>query len=227
MSTRIGGAAPFGLALIALGVVLILDNLEVVDATGLLAGWWPVAVVAAGLWWVFTDSTVTGVVVAVVGGLLLVSTLDLVEVTVGALILPGLLLVVGGAFVQAGARIRGAEVAMAGSAAILGGTGGTNGGRHVRANVATAVFGDARLAVSDGGTDRERLLVTATAVFGDVRVEVPAGWRIEDHLTRVLGDVTIPTDQPSYPESPLIALHGLVLLGDVHVHYVDLAEGVR
>ena len=227
MNTRIDGAVPFGLALIALGVLLTLDNLEVVDATGVLAGWWPVAVVLAGLWWAFTDSPVAGVLVIVVGGLLLVATLDLVEVTVGALILPGLLLVVGGALVQAGARVRGAEVAMAGAGRAAVGAGDADAGRHPRANVATAVFGDARLAVSDGGADVDELLVTATAVFGDVRVEVPAGWRIEDHLTRVLGDVTIPADQPTYPESPTIALHGLVLLGDVYVHYVDLAEGVR
>jgi len=227
VNTRIGGAVPFGLALIALGVVLALDNLEVVDAAGLLAGWWPAAVVLAGVWWACTDSPVAGVLAIVVGGVLLLGTLDVVEVTVGALILPGLLLVVGGAMLQAGARIRGAEVAIAGAARTADDGGGAGAGRPARANVATAVFGDARLAVSDGGTDRERLLVTATAVFGDVRVEVPAGWRVEDHLTRVLGDVTIPTDQPTYPESPTIALHGLVLLGDVHVHYVDLAEGVR
>lgn len=210
----IDGALPFGLALIVLGVLLALDNLEVVDAGTLLAGWWPLAVLAAGVWWLATGAPVLGVLAVLASGLLLTSTLELVDVPFGRLVVPGLLVVVGGGLLQAGLRIRSARLEVAESGAAAG-------------PAATAVFGDARLVIGEGGADPGRVVATATAVLGDVSVELPAGWRIEDRITRLLGDVTLPSTQPTSPGSPVVELHGVVLFGDVQVRYVDLAEGGR
>ena len=251
-SRRVDGAVPFGLALIVLGVLLALDNLEVVDASDLLAGWWPVAVIAAGLWWTVTGAPVSGLATAAVGGLLLAATLELVDLPLARLILPGILVVVGGSLLQAGVHLRTAQVGAASQGGAAGpdgavaqeGVGGNgslgrtsaasdagrpSGGRErqLAGPSATAVFGDARLVLGDDGHDADRLVVTTTAVFGDVRVEVPSGWRLEDHLTRLLGEVTLPTVQPSYPEAPVVVLHGLVALGDVRVRYAELEEGGR
>lgn len=230
----IDGAVPFGLALIVLGVLLALDNLEVVDASDLLAGWWPLAVVAAGIWWSVTGSLVSGLATVTVGGMLLVATLGVVELPLGRLVFPGILVIVGGALLQAGVRLRVAQAdvddsppAGTGRAVTAGGDPPTAGDRLLAGPTATAVFGDARLVVGDDGRDIDRLVVTTTAVFGDVRVEVPSGWRLEDRITRLLGDVTLPREQPSYPESPVVVLHGLVALGDVRVRYAELLEGGR
>ncbi len=217
---RFDGALPFGLALIAVGVLLALDNLEVLDASDLLAGWWPAAVVIAGLWWAVTGAPVAGLFVMVVGGLLLLSTLELVDIPIGRLIVPGILVAVGGAMLQAGLRVRTAHLEVAELATAAG-------DRPSEGLAATAVFGDARLIVSDDGVDTDRLVVTATSVFGDVRVEVPAGWRLENRITRLLGDVTLPSEQPSYPESPVVVLYGVVVFGDVQVRYTDPVEGGR
>ncbi len=229
---KIDGAVPFGLALILLGVLLALDNLEVVDASDLLAGWWPVAVVVAGVWWSVTGSLVTGLATAAVGGMLLFATLGVVALPLGRLVFPGILVIVGGSLLQAGMRLRAAQAEADDRppvgperAATSGGGPPTAGGRQLAGPTATAVFGDARLVVGDDGRDTDRLVVTATAVFGDVRVEVPSGWRLENRITRLLGDVTLPREQPSYPESPVVVLHGLVAFGDVRVRYA--LEGGR
>ncbi len=218
----INGAVPFGLALIAVGVILILDNLDLVDASALLAGWWPVALIVAGLWWSVTGAPLSGLFVIAVGVLLLATTQDVVDVELGNLIFPALLVIVGGALLQAGWKVRSARVSMASVT-----SGWPRPGSAPGEPSATAVFGDARLIVSDDGADLDRRLVTATAVFGDVSIEVPAGWRVVDNLTRVLGDVSIPRDQPHYPESPTVEVHGLCIFGDVTVRYVDLTEGAR
>lgn len=218
----INGAVPFGLALIAAGVILILDNLGVVDAAELFAGWWPVAVIAAGLWWLVTGAPLSGLFVTAAGSLLLATTQDVVDVELGNLIFPAFLVVVGGALLQAGWKVRSARVSMASvTAGLQRSAAGPDGPS------ATAVFGDARLIVTDDGEDLDRRLVTATAVFGDVSIEVPAGWRVVDNLTRVIGEVSIPRDQPDYPESPTVEVHGLCIFGDVSVRYVDLSEGAR
>ena len=214
------GGVPFGLALIFVGALLALDNLEVVDASELLAGWWPAAVILVGVWWALTGAPVAGLFVAVVGAMLLLSTLALVDIPIGSLILPGILVVVGGAMLQAGMRVRAAHIEVA----ELPGASGELGAEGL---AATAVFGDARLIVGDGGMDTDRLVVSATSVFGDVRVDVPAGWRLENRITKLLGDVTLPREQPSHPGSPVVVLHGLVVFGDVRVRYSDPVEGGR
>jgi hypothetical protein len=92
---------------------------------------------------------------------------------------------------------------------------------------ATAVFGDARLVVSDSDPGLDRATVTALSVFGDVKIDVPAGWRVENRATAILGDVKVPRDQPTYAEAPVVELHGLVLFGDAKVRYLDATEGGR
>ena len=226
----VNGAVPFGLALIAVGVLLTLDNLAVLDAADLLAGWWPVAVIVAGLWWLVTGAPLTGLIVAVVGLLLLATTQDVVEADVGSLIFPVLLVIVGGGLLQAGWRVRTARVAVAGTASDAG----TGRGRAATASAvgasersATAVFGDARIAVHDTGADQRHVLVTATSVFGDVRIEVPPGWRVIDRVSRVLGDVSVPHDQPDDPDAPVVEVHGLVVFGEVSVRATDRMKGPR
>jgi len=233
-SRTVDGAVPFGLALIVLGVLLALDNLEVVDASELLAGWWPLAVIAAGAWWTVTGSPAPGLATVAVGGILLVVTLGVIELPLGRLILPGLLVVVGGSLLQAGGRLRAAQVEVgAGPSPVRGPAATDTEGRSAASDrrlagpTATAVFGDARLVLDGDDRATDRLVVTTTAVFGDVRVEVPSGWRLEDRITRLLGDVTLPPQRPVAPGSPVVVLHGLVALGDVRVRYVDRKEAGR
>ena len=216
--SRITGAVPFGLVLIALGVVLLLDNLEVVDAAELLAGWWPVAVIAAGVWWLVAGARWTGTVMAVVGVLLLATTLDVVDADVGSLVLPALSLLLGGALLHAGARVRDARGADGRPvfASAWGYGDDDPGGWPAGDLAATAVFGDARLVVSDLRGEG-RVTVTILSVFGDVRIEIPSGWRVEDHTTRVFGDVKVPRSRSTAPDAPVVELHGLVLFGDAKV----------
>jgi hypothetical protein len=213
----VDGAVPFGVALIALGVVLALDAADVVDAGELLAGWWPVAIVGAGLWWAVTGAAVVGLLVVLVGALLLTTTQEVVEAPVGALVLPAVLVLIGGAMLQAAARLRTARTEIPAHAS---GSRGTTPGQ-----AATAVFGDARLTLAAARPEQDRLLVAATSIFGDVRIEVPTGWRVEDRMTRLLGDVKLPTSPAADPATPVVELHGLALFGDVDVRY--LREGRR
>lgn len=215
---RVDGAVPLGLALIALGVIFTLDAMEVLDARELLAGWWPVAIVAAGAWWALTGTTTAGLLAVLVGVLLLATTHDLVDVPVGSLVLPGLLLFVGGALLQAGARLRAARLEVPAGPPGSGVTGATQS--------ATAVFGDARLPVSPAGDGADRVVV-ATSVFGDVRVTVPDGWRVEDRVTRILGEVKVPAPLRGPSDGPVAELHGLALFGDVRVERADHGKGGR
>ena len=225
----VSGAVPLGLALIVVGVLLTLDNLAVLDAAELLAGWWPVAVMVAGVWWLLTGSPLTGLIVTVIGLLLLATTQDVVEADVGSLIFPVLLVIVGGGLLQAGWRVRTARITVGTASSVGAGRAGAKASDAVGESQrsATAVFGDARIAVYDDGADHRRVLVTATSVFGDVKIEVPPGWRVIDRVGRVFGDVSVPRDQPDDTEAPVVEVYGLVVFGDVTVRASDRMKGPR
>ncbi|MFA9432204.1 LiaI-LiaF-like domain-containing protein [Egicoccus sp. AB-alg2] len=198
----------FGLALIVAGLLLLLDRLEVLDAGRLAADWWPLVIVGIGVWWLFADSRLAGLAAIAVGVVLLGVVHDVVEGNVGNLIFPAVLVLIGAGALTAGARMR---RAMRGLPA--------PDGSWTQAPTAMAVFGDARLSVADDGTDHAA--VTAISVFGDVEVAVPAGWRVVDRTTALLGTVRIPQAQPTYAEAPVVELHGLAIFGDAKVRYLD------
>jgi hypothetical protein len=213
---RLDGTVGFGLVLITVGVVLTLDNLDIVSASELLAGWWPVAVIAVGLWVALRGSAIVGVLMAAVGGLLLLSTQEVVTASVGRLVGAGVLVVLGGTLLQAGRRVHAAQLALVHS--LDRSAAAARDGADAPTPAATAIFGDARMVVDDAVPEAGRVLVSATSVLGDVRIEVPAGWPVEDHITRILGDVRLPArTTPPGPGVPVVELHGVALLGDVRV----------
>lgn len=242
-SIQISGAAQAGLSLIAVGGMLLADNLGWLDAGALLRDWWPALVILAGVSWLVTGAPWVGGAAIMIGVLLLANVQDLIDADIGSLIFPSILVFLGMTLLNASAKVRAAHgtdgrplrFATAGK----GGVGGPNrsdgAGRACGPDhgwphgdlAATAIFGDARLVVGDSPVELDRITVTALAIFGEVKVDVPAGWRVEDHTTAVLGDVEVPRDQPTYAEAPVVELHGLVLFGNAKARYLDVPGGGR
>lgn len=209
--SRLNSSVALGLLLILVGGVLLLDRGGLVDAGALASDWWPLLFVAAGLWMTLTTSRLAGALLVAIGLLVLTAAHDLVEADVLGLIWPAILVAIGAGILVAGARMRGLTGTW---------TAADRAGWH-GPPTATAVFGDARLNLADDGSDRTA--VTTLAVFGDVLVSVPAGWRVVDRTTTLFGEIKIPHDQPTYPEAPVVEIHGMTLFGDTRVRYLDAA----
>lgn len=172
-------------------------------------------------------SLVFGLVLIVVGVLLVLDNLAVIEVELTRLVVPAVLVIVGGSLLHAGRRVRTASIADGEHPPWRRGAPGATTDGDGSGPSATAVFGDARLVIPASDDHGDRHLVTVTAAFGDVRIEVPATWRIDDHLTRVVGDVSVKRDQPADPAAPVVELYGLVLFGDVVVRAVGASEAAR
>jgi hypothetical protein len=202
-----------GVLLIAAGVVLLLHRADVIAADALFADWWPALIVLGGVWWLAERMWALGTIAIVLGALAFGDLHGVVEAPVGQLVFPALLLAAGASLVTAGARLRRARPRGRAIAAVTDGVLPTG----------IAVFGDAHLTVPD--EDVSSATVTTLSVFGDVHVEVPAGWRVRDRTSTVFGSVRVPTDQPPYPEAPIVELHGFALFGDVTARYTDAPRG--
>ncbi|MEX2650954.1 MAG: DUF5668 domain-containing protein [Acidimicrobiia bacterium] len=94
----------FGSAVVAVGVVLLLDNSGVLDAGDVFSRYWPVLVIAAGLLSFFANPGHWQIplIVVVVGTALLLRTLDVVDSL--SVVVPALLILIG-VFVMFG-RVR-------------------------------------------------------------------------------------------------------------------------
>ncbi|GEM_PF-1095835 len=221
-----GGPLLGGLGLIVLGVLLALEQVGVVDVTAVLFAWWPLVLVVLGGWWLLVGPRWTGAIVAVVGALLLAGLHLELPLAPTELVVPAVLALVGAALVAGGLRLRGSQTASAVAASSAPPAAGAAGASVTALPGATAVFGDAHVVVAGPEAPGTVVRVPVTVAFGDVHVEVPAGWRVRDRSTTLLGDVTIPDDPDGATTSPLAELHGAVLLGDVTVrHATGAATG--
>lgn len=220
-----------GLVLVTLGLVLLLDELGGVDARGLLATWWPLAVIAAGLVQAAVPprSVGGGTVVVAVGVVLLLWRLEVVDDL--SLLWPALLLTLGGWLLLGPGRRR--------RHATVGGEVGAEvdvvtvfsdrreqlaAGPFAGGSVVT-VFGDVDLDLTAGDPGGVAAIDGVT-VFGDLDLVVPATWRVTTSGPTILGDVRIDeavavTDGADRPE---LRLELVTIFGDVTVRRAPVAS---
>jgi len=224
------GRLIFGLAVIALGVLFLLDQLGQIDASSVLRWAWPCALLAYGLMRLTgtfcRQQTVSGGIVTLMGSWMLLRTLHVIPYGLHEF-WPVLIIAVGGMMVAGGLR-RGA-----------GGSGSGSGARDSANNVSAFAFwsGVDRKVVTQsfeggdisafmGGHEldlRGAKMAGDTAtidlfvVMGGVDMRVPEDWAVTYDGVLIMGGVedrTHPT--PGEVRGKLI-LKGFVMMGGVEV----------
>jgi hypothetical protein len=207
----------FGVGFVALGVVLLLGQLEVLDAGDVIGTWWPSIIVLAGVAQVATRprNLVGASILVALGGVLLLARLEVVDAV--GLVWPALLIAFG---VWLVARRPGAQ---AGSTALEGEVVAVFNDRDVRAapgpltdHSLTTVFGDLDLDLRDTTIEREATL-QVTTVFGDVDLEVPDTWRVTVSGPELFGDVRVVGGRDLPADAPRLHLRTTTVFGDLEV----------
>lgn len=219
------GRLLFGSLLAALGIVFLFDSARVVDGGDLIAGWWPVAIVALGI---FQGSA--GAATRRSATVLVLVGLGLLAVTSGvlgseawsyvwpvALVLIGLWILLGWGR-RYGSRPADDEVvegiAVLGSARLA-----TRSQTFRRASV-TSILGGVTLDLTEalpvaGGAD-----ISITSLLGGVTVLVPHGWLVEIRGLPILGSWDDTTDRAAVgPNPPRLEIQVLVALGGIEVKH--------
>jgi hypothetical protein len=211
-----------GLVLVGLGTVLLLGELGAIDATGLLATWWPLAVIAAGVVQLTVPprSLVGGPLVIAIGAVLLLWRLEVVDDL--ALLWPVLLLTLGG-WLLLGQRVR-----RDGAFTVDGVSGELDlvtvfSDRRVRvapgggaSGSIVTVFGDVDLDLT-AATPGRRARLDGVTVFGDVQVQVPADWRVTVGGATLFGGVQVDEGTAPRADETELRLDLVTVFGDVRV----------
>lgn len=217
-------ARPFlpGLLVAALGVVFLLDNLDVIDS-GRILRFWPLILILAGArhLWEARDrgAALWGAVLSGAGGLLLLEALDLVDFDVWDL-WPLVLVAIGLrmlAFPGRGAPAPhdGADGAL-NCSAFLGSVERRVRSADFRGGSALAFLGGVHLDLTGADVAGGEAVLHVSAVMGGVEIRIPEDWTTEVRLTPMLGGVEDRTRGPAAAARRLV-VEGAIFMGGLEI----------
>lgn len=211
----------FGALVVIVGILLLLDNLDVVDAGELIGTWWPSVFVLGGFLslaanprhWIMPLILIAG------GGALLLRTTGVVDSL--SIILPVLVIVVGllilfGRGLGSSSTLTDETVS---SFNLFSGSEVASHSDRFEGGRIGAVFGGAELDLRDAGLAPNASL-DVFAAFGGVEIAVPHGWRVDISGLPVFGGYDNATSKESLPpEAPHLRIDATVLFGGLEVKH--------
>lgn len=218
------GRILIGLALIALGVVFLLDRAGVLEAGETIRDWWPVSIVALGVVQLFDRprSLLGPGIVIGIGVVLLLFTTDVVTGSVFALLWPALLIAVGVAILVRhgrGPEVRreeGSPDDVVRATAVFGGHEVVSRSSAFRGGSATALCGGVTIDLRNARLYPEGAALDVTAILGGVEILVPRGWRVTTSGTPILGGIDNKTEGGEGPE---LRVDALTVLGGTDIKH--------
>jgi predicted membrane protein len=215
-----------GLAVISVGVLFTLDNLDVLDASRYLP-FWPVVLVAVGLLNLTTGregpQRVLGVFLTFVGGWLLLGRWGLVNVRFWDL-WPLLLVFWGAMIVWRGWHGRSSEHSYHDSSSVFSIVAFLSGFDRV---ITCESFqgGDISAFMGGGKLDltRARLapgttaVVNVSALMGGMEIRIPEEWAVDNKVVYFMGGSNDRSRFPNQSNAPRLVLRGFVMMGGVEI----------
>jgi predicted membrane protein len=212
---------------LTVGVLYLLESLDVLDAGEVIGRWWPVVLIAAGLLQLAGSrgSSIGPAIVIGAGTLLLLDTTAVIEGDTWDYVWPVVVVTLGAAILLGRPRVTAPPDAAADDTVTATGVFGEPKVRTVSQQFKhaslTAVFGGATLDLRNALPDPSGATITATAAFGGIHILVPRGWRIVLSGTPVFGGVTDKTESVGAlpPDAPTLSVNGLAIFGGVEVEH--------
>lgn len=215
----------FGLMIIAVAIIVLLANINVGFARELIASWWPLLIVAAGLYtlWQGRENYTWGMVLTAIGVSLLISTLGILGLSLGDVILPILMLAIGlavlaGSFNRTGTSRRQTDKSDDSISAILSGVSSRNSSKDYRGGSVNAVMGGAEIDLSRARIKQEAFL-QVWVLMGGINLRVPDGVTVKQRTTNILGGIEDKTIAAAGSgEGPTLYIDGTVTMGGIEIN---------
>lgn len=211
----------FGSLVVAIGVLLLLDNSDVLDAGDVVSTWWPIVVIAAGLLTFLSNPRHWQIplILGVVGTALLLRTLGVVDSL--DLVLPALLILIG-VFVMFGRARPGREVSdtdRINSFNVFSGTEIASHSAEFKGGNVGAIFGGAEIDLHDARLAPGATLDVFTA-FGGVEISVPEAWQVVTRGFPIFGGFeNVTAKERVGPDAPTLEVHATILFGGVEIKH--------
>ncbi len=212
-----------GGALVLVGVLFLLDLAGAVDAPELIAAWWPVLLVVAGIVHLALNPGhwFPPLLLIVLGGVLLAGTTGLIDDGILWPLFGAALLVLAGIAVVAGwTRGRPEPSPSSGEwmtvLAIMSRQQAANRSKRFSGGAVTAVFGSVDVDLS-GATMVPGAILDVLIIGGATDIVVPPGWRVQVRGLPLLGGWDNTTE--SVTDGPELVVNATVVLGSLDITY--------
>lgn len=232
----LSGRLIVGIALMVLGALWTLDNLDFMESEHIVR-WWPVVPLAIGVMKLtgfgMEKQTGFGAFLTIVGGLFLLDQFDVLSVNF-SIIWPLLFIFMG---VQLTMRaMRGTNTAgpapgpadaddYVRSFAVMGGVTRRNESQAFRGGELTAVMGGVELDLTDARALVGRAVVDVFAIWGGIDIRVPEDWRVELEAVPVMAGVESSARlAPGTDATGTLVVRGFVMMGGVEIKNGPLGE---
>jgi len=217
----------FGAIVVAVGCLLLLDNLGIVRFHDLWQ-YWPALLIAWGVSRIVDSRTpagwLWGGVICLIGAFLLMDTLDIIVFNF-AVVWPVLLIAFGISVLLRGLernRFRdGAQLPtspVVGTHAIFSDNKSGSDTKDFQGGEATAVFGAARFDLRNASMTVDEARIDVNVVFGEVEVRVPETWNVVNRAGVVFAGVNDKTIHPKPDpnvKTPRLVITGAVVFGAI------------
>jgi hypothetical protein len=205
-----------GVAILACGVVLWLDQTGRADA-GELLRWWPVALVAMGLAHLPQRQWVGAAIWGGLGVWFLLRTLGYEAIPLRHILglWPLLISYAGATVIMQALRPATPGAASMHTVAVMGGNVRRIGAQEFGGGDAVAVMGGCEIDFSSARLTGEATL-DVMAFWGGIEVRVPAGWEVVGRVAPILGGYADKT-APAPDGAPRLIIRGSAIMGGVDV----------
>lgn len=211
----------FGALVVAVGVLILLDNAGTLDAGDIIGDWWPVAVILAGVISLAANPTQWAMpaLIALIGAALLLGTLDILDL--GAVLVPAIIIVVG-LFIIFGRGIGSRSDDTGDSIQSFNAFSGselTSNSRQFRGGSVSAVFGGAEVDLRNTSLAAEAQMDVFVA-FGGVEIRVPDGWHVSVKGLPLFGGIENATAKEQLPaDAPMLPVNATALFGGIEIKH--------
>lgn len=207
-----------GLVLLTFGVFGVLDATGVLLAGSTIDRWWPVAIIGLGVLAMLAQQRISfwPSVIVVFGVVLLADTQNWAT---GGLVVPAVLVLIGGAILAGFARQHAAaQDEQHEPIAVFSGAKMVDRSEHLKHSEVTAIFGGATLDLRGAHID-EVATVDAFAMFGGVQVLVPKAWRVSVGGLPIFGGYEDKTSGNGSlaPDAPVLKVNATAIFGGIEV----------
>ncbi|HEX6416676.1 MAG TPA: DUF5668 domain-containing protein [Candidatus Saccharimonadales bacterium] len=208
-----------GAAIIGVGVLALLNSLNVVSIGEVFQDWWPIAIIVAGILFFMNDprNFIWPLILVTVGSLLQLRELDIISVNPWQLFWPLVIIAVGiSTLVNRSHTHKGVNKKdLDDITALLAGSSTKNESKNYKGGKVSAILGGIEIDLREAEIKEDATLNVLT-VLGGVDIKVPEGWEVKSTITPIAGGVEVKT-KPTGKKAPVLTIVGDVVLGGVEI----------
>jgi predicted membrane protein len=224
----LSGQAIMGGAAVLIGIFLLLDNFDVLDAR-LYLRFWPLVLVVFGAVRFLHSShrggRFVGGVIALVGAILLIRELGVTSIGFHELwplilVLVGVSMLLGG---TARGKILGEDRAtpdshsIVNAFAVLGGVQQSNNSQDFRGGESSAIMGGCEIDLRQASIQGEEAVISTFAMWGGIKIKVPPTWNVIVQGVPFLGGFDDKSVKPADRSAKRLVVKGTAIMGGVEV----------